>query len=101
METKDLEIGKAYKMKWVDSCGTPAGWIDLSEEKYPTDIMTIESYGVLINKSDNAVVLAQSYNKGNGVNIIEQAMGVVTIPIVCITEFEEITFSSVSCQQPV
>lgn len=33
-----IKKGRAYMVKWVDSCGTPAGWIDLSEEDYPADI---------------------------------------------------------------
>jgi len=89
-KTNDFAIGKAYVVQWVDSCGTPAGWIDLSDYDYPTDVMEITTYGTVINKSDNAIVLAQSYNEGNGSTILKQAMGIVVIPFVCITNAEPI-----------
>jgi len=89
----DFTIGKAYMVQWVDSCGTPAGWIDLSDYDYPTDVMEITTYGTVINKSDNAIVLAQSYNEGNGSTILKQAMGVVTIPVACIVNAEPICAS--------
>jgi len=53
-KTNDFAIGKAYVVQWVDSCGTPAGWIDLSDYDYPTDVMEITTYGTVINKSGNA-----------------------------------------------
>jgi len=92
METKDLEIGKAYKVDWTDNCGTPAGWISLEEEDYPTEIPHITSYGVLINKSEEAIVLAQSYNGGSA-TIKKQAMGIVVISIACIKSADLITSS--------
>lgn len=90
MNTKDFTLYKPYKIEWVDSLGTPAGWVSL-EDDYPTDIMSITTFGTVINKSDDAVVIAQSYNEGNKMNIMKQAMGIVTIPIACIREATEIT----------
>jgi len=92
METKDLEIGKVYKVNWIDNCGTPAGWVSLEEEDYPTEVPHITSYGVLINKSEEAIVLAQSYNEGSD-TIKKQAMGIVVISIACIQAISLITFS--------
>lgn len=87
--SEDFQMGEAYKVGWIDSCGTPAGWVDLEEDDYPTDIMTIMSYGEVINKSKDAIVLAQSVIP-SCTHIKKQAMGIVTIPIVCITQFEKI-----------
>lgn len=87
--TGTFKIGKAYRIKWTDNCGTPAGWISLEEKGYSAKIPKVVSYGVLINKSKEAVVLAQSYVKGND-SIQKQAMGIVVISIACITEAVEI-----------
>lgn len=94
MKELNFELFKPYEVKWVDSCGTPAGWIGL-EDDYPTDIMRVTTYGTVINKSEDAIVVAQSYNEGNNDNIMRQAMGIVTIPMACITEATPI---GVSCQ---
>lgn len=96
IQSSKFTVGKAYIVNWVDSCGTPAGWIDLSEADYPTDIMRITTYGTVIGCSEESIVIAQSYNEGNGVNILKQAMGIVVIPIACITEAAPIC---ASCQE--
>lgn len=89
---ENLEIGKAYKVNWTDNCGSPAGWISLEEENYPTEVPHITSYGVLINKSDEAIVIAQSFNKGSE-TIKKQAMGIVVISLACINAISLITSS--------
>lgn len=85
----NLQIGNAYKVKWTDSCGTPAGWIDLETEDYPTEVQHITTYGTLINKSDDSIVLAQSFVEG-GNTIKKQAMGIVVIVTACIKEISQI-----------
>lgn len=82
-ESEKLEKGNSYVVNWVDSCGSPAGWVSLENEKYPTEVQQIVSYGTLINFDSNAIVLAQSYIKGSDV-IQKQAMGIVVIPVACI-----------------
>lgn len=95
MKEVNFEMFKPYEVKWVDSCGTPAGWVGLDDEVgYPTDIMRVTTYGTIINKSKDAIVIAQSYNEGNNENIMKQAMGIVTIPIACITDASPICASS-------
>lgn len=93
---KELIKYRQYRVNWVDSCGTPSGWISLEDIKYPTEVQNVVTLGTLINMSEESVVMAQSYIKGTD-NIQEQAMGVVVIPIACINRIEEINVSS-SCQ---
>jgi len=53
----DIQKGHAYELRWVDSCGTPAGWVDLSENDYPTDVTLVTTYGMVINTSPDSVVV--------------------------------------------
>lgn len=91
--------GQAYAVQWIDSCGTPAGWISLEDKDYPAEVQNIVSYGTLINHTAESIVLAQSYIAGTE-TIQKQAMGIVVIPVACILRIEPVnaSFRRSSCQ---
>lgn len=78
---------KAIYVKWVDSCGVTTGWKSIDGFKHCS--LLIHSFGVVICQDDKAISLAHNYVKGTP-NTIEQANGIITIPLACIQEISEI-----------
>jgi hypothetical protein len=78
---------KAIYVKWVDSYGVTTGWQSIDGFEHCP--LLIHSFGVVIYQDDNVISLAHNYAKETP-NTIEQANGIMTIPLACIQDISEI-----------
>lgn len=82
-------LDKEVRVEWQDSYGVQPGW-------QPVDDITagykqvITSWGRVLKVTDAAVVLAHNYAAETECTL-EQANGIMTIPLACIIRINELT----------
>ena len=72
---------EVLKIEWIDSCSSNSGWTLKEELDGDIEPITILSYGVVINRTEHTITIAQNY----GINP-EQCCNLMTIPKGCIVK---------------
>lgn len=80
-----MEVGDWVYLKWMDSYGVRAGWIDLDEEGCDQGPCIIESVGKVVKIDDGVVALAHNYADATN-DTPRQANGIMVIPEEAIEE---------------
>lgn len=78
---------KIERIEWVDSFGCTSTW---SEIKPINSILICQTVGFVIFENEHVISIANSIANETD-NTIEQANGVMTIPLVCIKKREVIS----------